>query len=163
MSIAATAPRQCSFPPRPVSLLHPRPEPPDIPSSTLPEIRPRWGSSAPPSFPLSLFFSLLLRNSPMRVDDGASPSCRGLRPTADVQALAPPSPCHRWLQPTAGTLFHVEEDVDPNIWGPLAVSRADFSPPPSMPLSGGPRPSSRVRGSAPAPAIRRLPAGLAFP
>jgi hypothetical protein len=81
-----------------------------------------------PSFTLSLFFSLFLRNSPVTIDGGASSSCPNLRPTADVHARAPPSSRRRWPWPTAGTMFHAGENLDPDIRGPLAVSRADLSP-----------------------------------
>jgi hypothetical protein len=60
--------------------------------------------------------------------------CRGLRPIADVHARTPPSPRRHWPRPMAGTLFRAGEDVDPDIRGPLPISRVYVSSPPTPTL-----------------------------
>jgi hypothetical protein len=109
-------------------------------------------------------FSLFSCGSPMRVDSDASPSCHG----SLANRCRPRTPfpnCAAVISTQRAVLyFAAVEDEDPDIWGPLAVSRANFSPLlPSVPLTGGPFASARIHGSAPVPTSHHRPAGSALP
>jgi hypothetical protein len=96
----------------------------------------------------------------MRVDIGASPSCRD-SPANRQRPREPPSRAAVGCSQRAALCFAAGEDEDPNIRGPLAVSHANFFPlplcapdwrarPPVSRLS----PSPTCQASAPSPRPR---------
>jgi hypothetical protein len=109
-------------------------------------------------------FSLFSCGSPMRVDNDASPSCHGSLANRCHPRMPFPNRAAVISTQRVVLYFAAVEDEGPDIWGPLAVFRTNFSPLlPSVPLTRGPLASARIHGSAPTPTSRHRPARSALP